>query len=123
MAISSAYYVNNRTAADAASKFSVQLGIDMAGNILKEFWPDIHRKFSRTHNLRVCQEAEECHLGESAETDRTGIRIEPLAGNHVMFVPVRGGGDPDVNVGKTNAVSRECHRSQYSSANATNPDG
>jgi hypothetical protein len=49
VAISSAYYVNNRTAADAAYKFSIQLGIDMAGNILKEFWPDLERKFRRKH--------------------------------------------------------------------------
>ena len=49
VAISNAYYVDNRTAADAASKFSIQLGIDMAGNILKEFWPDLERKFRRKH--------------------------------------------------------------------------
>src|SRR6267378_2004537 len=35
VAISNAYYVDNRTAADAASRFGIQLGLDMAGNILK----------------------------------------------------------------------------------------
>jgi hypothetical protein len=27
------------------SKLGFQLGLDMAGNILKEFVPDLHRKF------------------------------------------------------------------------------
>jgi len=45
VAISNAYYPNNRTAGDAVSKLGVQLGVDMAANILKEFWPDISRKF------------------------------------------------------------------------------
>ena len=49
VAISNAYYVSNQTASDAASKLSVQLGIDMGGNILKEFWPDLERKFRRKH--------------------------------------------------------------------------
>jgi hypothetical protein len=34
---------------DAVSKLGVQLGVDMAANILKEFWPDINRKLSRKH--------------------------------------------------------------------------
>src|SRR5882762_6625396 len=49
VAISNAYYVDNRTAADAASRFGIQLGLDMAGNILKEFWPDLEGKFRRKH--------------------------------------------------------------------------
>jgi hypothetical protein len=47
VAISNAYYPDNRTTANAVSKFGVQLGVDLAANILKEFWPDINRKFSR----------------------------------------------------------------------------
>jgi len=47
VAISTTYYPNNRTAADAVSKLGGQLGVDMAANILKEFWPDISRKLSR----------------------------------------------------------------------------
>jgi hypothetical protein len=47
VAISNAYYVNNRTAGDAVSKLGTQIGVDMAANILKEFWPDLHRKFHR----------------------------------------------------------------------------
>lgn len=45
VAISNSYYVDNRTAGDAAVKLGVQVGIDMAANILKEFWPDLQRKF------------------------------------------------------------------------------
>jgi len=47
--ISQAYYANNRSASDAAGKLAMQLGADMVGNILKEFWPDLNRKFKRKH--------------------------------------------------------------------------
>jgi hypothetical protein len=50
VAISTAYYPGDRTAGNAVSKLGVQLGIDMAANILKEFWPDINRKFSRKNH-------------------------------------------------------------------------
>ena len=50
VAISNAYYVDNRTAADNVSKLGTQLGVDMAANILKEFWPDLERKFKRKHS-------------------------------------------------------------------------
>jgi hypothetical protein len=47
VAISDAYYADNRTARDAADKLGMQIGVDMASNILKEFWPDLQRKFRR----------------------------------------------------------------------------
>jgi hypothetical protein len=47
VAISTAYYPGNRNATDAVSKLGTQLGVDMAANILKEFWPDLNRKFGR----------------------------------------------------------------------------
>jgi hypothetical protein len=50
VAISTAYYANNRTAGDAASKLSMQIGVDMAANVLKEFWPDLRRRFARKHD-------------------------------------------------------------------------
>jgi hypothetical protein len=50
VAISNAYYANNRTAGDAASKLGMQIGVDMAANVLKEFWPDLRRKFGRKHD-------------------------------------------------------------------------
>jgi hypothetical protein len=50
VAMSNAYYSDNRTASDAISKLGTQLGVDMASNILKEFWPDVARNFRRKHN-------------------------------------------------------------------------
>ena len=49
VAISMAYYPENRDVKDGLSKLGSQLGVDMASNILKEFWPDLERKFSRKH--------------------------------------------------------------------------
>jgi hypothetical protein len=46
VAISTAYYPEGRDAGDAVSKLGTQIGVDMLGNVLKEFWPDIHRKLS-----------------------------------------------------------------------------
>jgi|SRR5579863_2906635 len=46
VAISNAYYPDNRTVSNAISKLGIQLGVDMTSNFLKEFWPDISRKFS-----------------------------------------------------------------------------
>lgn len=48
-AISTAYYTDNRTAHDAVSKLGMQIGVDMAANVLKEFYPSIERKFRRKH--------------------------------------------------------------------------
>jgi hypothetical protein len=49
VAISKAYYVDNRNASDAVSKLGIQLGVDAAANVVKEFWPDLERKFKRKH--------------------------------------------------------------------------
>ena len=49
VAISSAYYPDTRDAQNAATKLGIQIGVDMASNILKEFWPDLNRKFGRKH--------------------------------------------------------------------------
>lgn len=49
VAISNSYYADNRTAGHAVSALSMQLGVDMASNILKEFWPDLERKIKRKH--------------------------------------------------------------------------
>ena len=53
VAISNVYYSDNRTASDAISKLGAQLGVDIASNILKEFWPDIARKFRRKDNSQA----------------------------------------------------------------------
>ncbi|HWF09054.1 MAG TPA: hypothetical protein VG297_11365 [Bryobacteraceae bacterium] len=47
--VSMAWYPDNRNVGDAVSKLGVQLGVDMASNILKEFVPDVTRRFSRKH--------------------------------------------------------------------------
>ena len=52
VAISNVYYPDNRTASDAVSRLGIQLSVDMASNILKEFYPDFERKFTRKHRNR-----------------------------------------------------------------------
>jgi hypothetical protein len=47
VAISNAYYQDNRSAGNSGTKLGMQIGVDMASNVLKEFWPDLSRKFSR----------------------------------------------------------------------------
>ena len=49
VAISTAYYPDNRSAGAAATKLSVQIAVDTASNVLKEFWPDVSRRFTRKH--------------------------------------------------------------------------
>ncbi len=49
VAVANAYYPDNRTVSSNVSKLSLQIGVDMAANILKEFWPDLNRKFSSEH--------------------------------------------------------------------------
>jgi hypothetical protein len=44
VAISCAYYPEGRDALSAVSKLGTQIGVDMAANILKEFWPDLHQR-------------------------------------------------------------------------------
>jgi hypothetical protein len=49
VAISNSYYADNRSARDNISQLGVQIGVDTAANMLKEFYPDIVRKFKRKH--------------------------------------------------------------------------
>mgnify|MGYP001545036913 CR=1 FL=1 len=49
VAISTAYYSDSRSAREALSQLGVQLSVDMASNVLKEFWPDAERKFKPKH--------------------------------------------------------------------------
>lgn len=42
--VSNSYYPDTRTVSDNVQKLSMQLGTDMASNLLKEFWPDIKRR-------------------------------------------------------------------------------
>ena len=52
VAISNAYYPDNRNVSDALTKLGIQIGVDMAANILKEFSPELNRTFSRKHTGR-----------------------------------------------------------------------
>jgi hypothetical protein len=56
VAISNAYCPDHRTAANAGSKPAIQLALDTAGNVMKEFWPDLNRKLSRKHRHRALPE-------------------------------------------------------------------
>jgi hypothetical protein len=47
VAISAAYYPEARDSASAVSKLGMQLGVDMASNVLREFWPEIVHRFSK----------------------------------------------------------------------------
>jgi hypothetical protein len=47
VAISNLYYQDNRSVANSTTKLSMQIGVDMASNVLKEFWPDVSRKFKK----------------------------------------------------------------------------
>jgi hypothetical protein len=49
VAISNTYYPDNRNASDALTKLGIQIGVDMVGNILKEFSPEISRIVSHKH--------------------------------------------------------------------------
>lgn len=44
-AISNAYYPDTRSAGENAEKLAIQLGTDAFANVLKEFWPDVKRRF------------------------------------------------------------------------------
>jgi hypothetical protein len=47
VAISNAYYRDQRSAGSSISKLGMQIGVDTVGNVLKEFWPDLRHKFSK----------------------------------------------------------------------------
>ena len=47
VAISNAYYKDGRNADDNMEKLLVQCGTDALSNVLKEFWPDVKRHFSK----------------------------------------------------------------------------
>src|SRR5580698_7631658 len=50
VAISNAYYKDERTGHDAVLSLATQVGVDMTTNVLKEFWPDVDRKFRPKHS-------------------------------------------------------------------------
>jgi hypothetical protein len=52
VAISNAYYPVGRDASSAVLKLGSQVGVDMAANVLKEFWPDVRDRFSRDRKAK-----------------------------------------------------------------------
>ena len=46
-AISNLYYPDSRTPGQNAEKWGTAVGTDMLSNVLKEFWPDVKRHFSK----------------------------------------------------------------------------
>jgi hypothetical protein len=50
VAIGNAYYPDNRTLGSNVSKLGLQIGVDVIANILKEFSPDLDRRFTRPHS-------------------------------------------------------------------------
>lgn len=53
VAISMAYYPENRDAKDAVSKLGTQIAVDMASNMLREFVPDLRHKVGRKKPAEV----------------------------------------------------------------------
>lgn len=56
VAISNAYYPDQRRAGSAVSKLAMQISLDAVGNVLKEFWPDLQRKFRITSPSQLTAE-------------------------------------------------------------------
>lgn len=51
VAISNAYYPGGRDVSDAISKFGLQIGVDMASNLIKEFAPDIIKHLPKKRSV------------------------------------------------------------------------
>lgn len=47
--ISNLYYRDNRTVSDNLEKWGTQIATDMFSNVLKEFWPDVKRRYFNRH--------------------------------------------------------------------------
>lgn len=52
VAISMAYYPGSRRPSDAVEELGAQVAVDMAANIVKEFWPSRERRASRGRGTR-----------------------------------------------------------------------
>ena len=48
-ALSMSYYPDNRKASDAATSLAIQIGVDAASNVLKEFWPSKSGRAKASH--------------------------------------------------------------------------
>jgi hypothetical protein len=61
VAISNAYYPEGRDASSAVLKLGSQVGVDMAANVLKEFWPDVRDMLSREHKAKTSSQPAVSH--------------------------------------------------------------
>lgn len=52
VAIGDAYYPDSRRLSSNVSKLSIQVGVDLVSNILKEFSPDLDRLLTRRHRAK-----------------------------------------------------------------------
>jgi hypothetical protein len=55
VAISNLYYADSRTVSDSTSRLLQQVGTDAISQVLKEFWPDIKRKFFQKGSNQVAE--------------------------------------------------------------------
>jgi hypothetical protein len=53
VAVSNVYYKDGRDAGDNVQKLLIQCGTDALSNVLKEFWPDVKRHFSKKKQAPV----------------------------------------------------------------------
>ena len=51
--VSNSYYPDDRTVGDNLQKLGMQLGTDAISNVMKEFWPDVKRRFFQRHRDQV----------------------------------------------------------------------
>ena len=51
--VSNSYYPDDRTVGDNLQKLGLQLGTDALSNLMKEFWPDVKRRFLQRHHDQV----------------------------------------------------------------------
>jgi hypothetical protein len=51
------FVASERTFSNVASTWGTQIGLDTVTIIVKEFWPDIHRKLSKNHKTAIGPEA------------------------------------------------------------------
>jgi hypothetical protein len=69
VAISNVYYPDSRTAGSAAGRLTMQIGVDAACNVLKEFWPDIERRFFRKRHSRASSDPPTDDRGSATATE------------------------------------------------------
>ena len=51
--VSNSYYPDDRTVGDNLQKLGMQLSTDAISNVMKEFWPDVKRRFLQRHRDQV----------------------------------------------------------------------